>query len=95
VGVLPHWPKSTNGPDPAGPPICAALHQIPEIILALAQPDLGKREHCPTVPRAAMVRIRLGHYHTTQLLVCKCYFVFGVAVTVARSLGPIVLYIKY
>ena len=48
------------GQDPAGPPICAALNQIPEIILALAQPDLGKREHCPAVPRAATVRIRLA-----------------------------------
>ena len=48
------------GPDPARPLICAALNQIPEIILALAQPDLGKREHCPAVPRAAMFRIRLA-----------------------------------
>jgi hypothetical protein len=29
------------------------------------------------------------------LLVCKCYFVFGVAAMAARSLGPIVLYIEY
>ena len=29
------------------------------------------------------------------VLVCKCCFMFGVAATAARSLGPIVLYIKY
>ena len=29
------------------------------------------------------------------LLVCKCYFVFGVAAMAARSIGPIVLHIKY
>jgi hypothetical protein len=44
-----------------------------------------------------IIESRASRHSTTDIkvLVCKCYFVFGVAAMAARSLGPIFLYIEY
>ena len=54
-----------------------------------------ERHWCFTLPAPGTLTYFLELFARNIFLVCKCCFVFGVAAMVARSLGPIVLYIKY